>query len=114
MTPFGLYLLALHFLGDWPLQSDWMAARKLDEPLVRLAHVAVYTAVVSSVVVITPWSTTGRVLFAALVAVTHFIIDSQRWKEPVEGFESRPIWFDQAYHIITLAAVVAIVEVAAG
>ncbi|WP_134672610.1 DUF3307 domain-containing protein [Halorussus marinus] len=111
MTSFSLYLLALHLLGDFPLQTDWMAARKIDEPRVRLAHVGVYTAVVSTVLWATPWPPAASALFIALVATTHYVIDSRRWKDPVDGFETRPIWFDQAYHIISLAAAVAIVEV---
>ena len=111
MTPLGLYLLALHFLADFPLQSDMMAAQKLDSPVVRLAHVTVYTLTISPILLVTAWSTTASAVFLTAVFVSHFVIDSQRWKDPVEGFPTRPIWFDQAYHIISLAAAVALVEV---
>jgi hypothetical protein len=37
VTFLGLYALALHALGDWLLQPDWMAARKLDDLLARVS-----------------------------------------------------------------------------
>jgi hypothetical protein len=114
VTPVGLYLLALHFLGDWLLQSDTMAARKLDSVTVRLAHVTMYTLTVAPIVLVTDWSTYGSIGFLAIVFGTHFSIDSRRWKKPVEGFPTRAIWFDQAYHVISLGAAVAIIEVIGG
>lgn len=115
MTEFlTLYALAAHFAGDWPLQSDRMAAQKFDDPVVRTQHVAIYTAVFVPLAVLAEWTLLASGLFLALLAVSHWIIDSQRWKLPVEGFESRPIWFDQAYHVVTLGVVVALTEAVNG
>lgn len=115
MTEFlTLYALAAHFAGDWPLQSDWMADQKLDSAWVRTQHVAVYTLVFVPLVVAAEWSALAGGLFLALLAGSHWLIDSRRWKQPVDGFESRPIWFDQAYHFVALGVVVALAEVVSG
>jgi len=107
----GLSALACHFAGDWILQSDSMAARKLDEWRVRAIHCAIYTAAFAPFVFLASWSGSQASIFAGLVYSTHFAIDTRRWYEPRPGFESRPIWFDQALHVITLGLSVAIVEV---
>lgn len=106
----GLILLAGHLAADWPLQPDWMAAKKLTHPKVRAAHVAVYTTTVTATAALaTNWPPAALAAFAVGIGVPHYVVDSKRWKEPVEGFESRPIWFDQVYHIVTLALVAGIV-----
>lgn len=101
-----LYAFAAHAIGDWPLQSDRMAAEKLDNPRVRAEHVAVYTASFLPVALAADWDRRGMVVFLGSVAGSHYVIDSRRWKEPVEGFESRPIWFDQVFHVVAIAAAV--------
>lgn len=108
----GLYLLAAHFLGDWPLQTDRMAVEKFDNTRVRATHVAIYTATVTAVYLLatTPTAVQAAV-FAGVIGVTHFVVDSRRWKPAVDGFPTRALWFDQVYHILTLAAAVAIIEV---
>ena len=92
-----LYALAAHAAGDFPLQSDWMAANKIDSRSARAAHVAVYTAAFIPVVIASKWSKRRSVAFLGTLATTHFAIDSRRWNENV------PIWFDQALHVIALA-----------
>lgn len=110
MTPFGLYVVAAHAAGDFLLQPDWMTARKLDEHRIRALHVAVYTASFMPVAIAAPWSFPQAGLFLALVAGGHYIIDSNRWAEPSEALPGRPLWFDQAYHLVCLGLAVAIVE----
>lgn len=112
MTDFlTLYALAAHFAGDWPLQSDRMAAEKLESAWVRTQHVAIYTLVFIPVVVAADWTRLASGVFLLGLAGSHWAIDSRRWKQPVEGFESRPIWFDQAYHVVALGVAVAVAEV---
>lgn len=106
----ALYALAAHAAGDFPLQTDRMAAEKFDSRIVRAEHVSVYTLAFVPVAFATDWSTHQRVVFLAGIWGSHFAVDSRRWKEPIEGFETRPLWFDQAYHIITLALVWALVS----
>jgi hypothetical protein len=62
--------LALHLLGDYVLQSNWMAQRKTDEILPALIHATTYTL---------PFAFLGASVWALLViGVTHFIIDHWR------------------------------------
>lgn len=98
-----LYALAAHFAGDFPLQTDRMAAQKFDNSLVRAFHVAVYTAAFVPVTRASEWGRARSTLFLTTLAATHFVIDSRRWVEPKDGFETFPMWYDQALHIIALA-----------
>lgn len=101
---FPLNALAAHAAGDFPLQSDWMAEQKLDSPLARAVHVAVYTASFLPVVRSANWSRRQSIAFLAMIASTHFVIDSRRWNDDV------PVWFDQALHLIALALAVAVAD----
>lgn len=92
-----LYALAAHAAGDFPLQSDWMAANKFDSRKARAVHVAAYTAAFIPVAIASGWTNRQSVAFLGTLATTHFAIDSRRWNENV------PIWFDQALHIVSLA-----------
>ena len=105
-----LYALASHFAGDFPLQSNHMARRKFDNPVVRLAHVAVYTATFVPMVTCTDWSRRQSAAFLATLAVTHYAIDSRRWAENFDGFPTRALWFDQSFHLIALAVCVGVAE----
>lgn len=59
-----------HLVGDYILQSDWMAAEKTKKNLAALAHVATY---------VLPFLFLTRSLPALAVIVgTHFVID--RWR----------------------------------
>lgn len=109
--PLGLYALAAHAAGDFPLQTDRMAAEKFDSDRVRAEHVSVYTTAFLPVALAADWSNRQRAVFLAGIWGTHYAIDTRRWKEPVEGFESFPVWFDQALHIISLAVVFALTVV---
>ena len=112
--PVGLYALAAHAAGDFPLQTDRMAAAKVDDSVVRAEHVSVYTAAFVPVAVAADFSARQGAVFFAGIWATHFVIDSRRWKEPTEGFEAFPVWFDQALHLIALAVVFALTVVIDG
>lgn len=62
--------LICHLLGDYVIQSDWMASEKTKRSLAALAHAVTYTL---------PFLFLTRSWKAlAFIAVTHFIID--RWR----------------------------------
>ncbi len=62
--------LLLHAVGDYILQSDWMATEKTKKSLAALAHVVTY--------VLPFLLLTTSPLALAFIAGTHFVID--RWR----------------------------------
>ncbi|MCB0073301.1 MAG: DUF3307 domain-containing protein [Caldilineaceae bacterium] len=100
----ALELLVLHWLGDFALQSDHMAAHKLSSARVRALHVVIYTLPFIAWLAITgqPWPTVTTL--ALFIAITHFIIDSQlftlgsRWAH-------KPLVLDQGLHLIVLVII---------
>ena len=105
-----LFAIASHAAGDFPLQSDRMAAEKFDSRPVRAAHVATYTLAFVPTVIAAGWGPRRSLAFFTTLATSHFTIDSRRWAEQREGFKTRPVWFDQALHLIALAIAVGVVE----
>jgi len=95
----SLALLSAHLLADFPLQTDHMAANKLDDWMVRLAHAAVHVMVTNAFLfLLTPYA----IIYALMIGVIHFIIDSKRLAEPKDNFELYPIAVDQSLHITSL------------
>lgn len=64
------WLLVLHLVGDYLLQSDWMAQQKTSRTFPALAHAAVYTAPF--------WLLMPSWWALTIVGGTHFVID--RWR----------------------------------
>jgi len=106
----SLYLLAAHTGGDFLLQTNHMATHKFGSTFVRAKHVSAYSLPFVGAAALSSWSTRQRVAFLAGNWVTHFAIDTKRWKEPAEGFETLPVWFDQALHVTSLGLLAALVE----
>ncbi len=96
-------LLILHFLGDFILQSDWMALNKsnLKNPLPLLAHVLVYS---------TCFILSGTWPFIVWVFLTHLITDAITsnitkvlWVNDQRHWFFVMIGIDQLIHYLTLA-----------
>lgn len=66
----GYWLICAHLVGDYILQSDWMATQKTKSPWPCAAHALCYT--IPFAFVMPTWQ---PLLF---VAATHFIIDHWR------------------------------------
>ena len=66
--------LLVHLLGDFVLQSDWMAMNKSKRSLPCLVHVLIYTS--CFLLLTTSW----KVLL--VIGATHFILD--RWHTPLK------------------------------
>lgn len=62
----ALGLIAAHFVGDFVLQSNWMATNKSHRWLALAVHVAVYSAC------LLPFG----LAFAGVNAVAHFCVDA--------------------------------------
>lgn len=65
--PEAYTLMLCHFIGDYYLQSDWMALNKHKQSLPCLVHVLLYTAC------FVPFVHSIPALF--FIAATHFIVD---------------------------------------
>jgi len=90
-----LLLLACHFIGDFPLQSQWMSEEKSKRWEINFYHVAVYISV---------FIVAGAklsLMSLIIIFVTHFFIDtlSARWK--IINY----IWQDQLLHVLVLVFV---------
>ena len=98
----GLDLLAAHMVGDYVLQTDEMAKRKLTDWRVRLLHVICYCLPFICLFAMIDQDMPGGWLFLGLLALTHFITDSRRWASG-EKWPPKPILVDQTIHLVTLA-----------
>lgn len=91
-----LWLIAGHFIGDFPFQSEWMASQKGKSWEVNFYHALVYTATVFVVSAIGGF--TLSLAAAAIILASHFFIEplKSRW-----GIV-KPIWLDQILHLSIL------------
>jgi Protein of unknown function (DUF3307) len=106
----SLLILGAHMIGDFGLQTDYMALHKLTSPRVRTLHVACYCI---PFLLLTVWWCFGMPhapnsrpflrggLFLLTVAVTHWLTDSRLWASG-EKWPPKPILVDQTIHIATL------------
>jgi hypothetical protein len=113
MTPFE-FLLIGHLIGDFLLQTSWMAQHKAKRWLPLLAHVSVYTTVVG----VFGYASGGLSWFAvALIFGSHLALDRKTfvafWVRRVQmvPHNAQPwlvIMADQIFHIIILALAILI------
>ena len=114
MTTFELLMVA-HLVGDWLLQTEWMAMEKRYNWRALLSHVTVYHALIFAVLGYRFGYGDARVYVVVVVlALTHALLDRQ-WpvvrimrllrisvKRPPEKWLE--IAIDQSLHILLLAA----------
>ncbi|BAF60795.1 hypothetical membrane protein [Pelotomaculum thermopropionicum SI] len=101
------WLFIGHLVGDFLLQTNWMAVRKTTSLLALTAHVTVYT--LSVAVFALP---DGGISYkaAALIFATHLIIDRRgfvnlwvRQVNKAEGLQWLHVVSDQCWHLLVLA-----------
>lgn len=97
-----IWLIFAHFIGDFALQSSWMAQNKRRLWYVMLAHCIIWAGVVSIALVYTGRYADWKV---GLLVGGHFAIDS--WK--AIRHDSAETWWqiypDQALHLAQCAVV---------
>lgn len=106
-----LALLALHFIADFILQTDWMATNKWKDPDALLSHVFIYTLcffVFTGIVSIV----TGAALiwlYPFIVGALHYFTDKytsrwthRLWEEKKVHWFFVVIGFDQLLHFIQI------------
>lgn len=111
MTPFA-YLFVAHLIGDYLLQTNWMASYKTTKLSALLAHCTVYTL---SMVVVAYFTFGALPLWAiAIIFFAHVFFDKRTftvwWVENIMRTDSKQFgWLviavDQTFHIITIAVV---------
>lgn len=108
------YLLIGHLIGDFLLQTTWMAMNKASKWLPLLVHVAVYTLVVG----LFGFASGGLSLAAILlIFISHAFLDRKTfvsfWVKRIQMVKgNEQPWLsviaDQIFHIIILAIAIAI------
>ena len=98
----GLGLIAAHLVGDFVLQTEYMAVNKLHNVNVRVYHVTVYCLPFLIWFIFERIPLWEIVQFVLLLWVLHFIVDSRRWASG-EKWPPKPILIDQSLHIVSLA-----------
>lgn len=111
MSPFDLLLLA-HFLGDFPLQTNWMAANKATKWLPLMVHSMLYTTLLGTIAF---FGFGGLIWWQLLVIfLTHVLLDRRTfvtwWMTHV--MKTNPaeypwlgIMVDQVFHVTLLALI---------
>jgi len=99
----SLCLLASHMVGDYIVQTDWMAANKLKDAAARAIHVFAYSLCFIPTACRYAPTHAGAVAFLLLNAAAHFVVDSRRWASG-DRWPPKPILVDQAIHAACLAA----------
>lgn len=117
MMPLFLYIQLLHFLGDFVLQSDWMAQNKSTSNIPLLCHVGTYGAVMFAGLSLIPFihsqplgtASLWIALYALANAAMHFGVDfitsrinSKLWKEKKVHWFFVSVGFDQFLHYVAL------------
>jgi hypothetical protein len=108
-----LWLLTIHWIADFVLQTDWMAVNKSKNILALLAHIGFYSVALFVGFAIwceLPHDTTYRVFaFVGLTAVFHFVTDaitstitSYLWQKEERHWFFVVIGFDQFLHYLQL------------
>lgn len=98
----AMWLIAAHMAGDYLFQSAYMAANKLHDDVVRLAHVTVYTACFVPIAIHYADRPAMALFFLFFLFVTHFLTDSNRWRTS-NPWPAMPILQDQSLHAVQIA-----------
>lgn len=115
ISPFDLLLIA-HLIGDYLLQTEWMAKYKAERWAPLLAHCTVYTLVIGLVSYL--FIPAGLSWWAiGLVFVSHVFLDRRGfvafwYRRVMRVTDDRNKWLmivvDQSFHLIVLAVALGI------
>lgn len=101
------WLLVGHFVGDFILQTRWMAEKKAKEILPLITHSAVYTMAVALFALLAGGLSCWGI---CLIFICHVILDQRAfidyWAAKVNGntnIDWLKITLDQSWHVLILA-----------
>jgi hypothetical protein len=95
-------LLALHFLGDYALQTDYMAKNKKDDWYVLLSHSMVWALCISAGLLYVDKLTLYKFIF---LVSGHFMCDMWKAKQKEPNMEKINLFLDQGFHVIQIVIV---------
>jgi len=93
------WLVIAHYLADFPLQGDFIAANKGKRWYLLAAHCAIWTGIVSMPLALLGGWAWWKI---AMLFVGHYLCD--RWKARQANGPWHLIYFDQAFHGLQLLA----------
>ena len=94
MSELLLFVVFAHYIGDFALQSEWVAINKATKWYVLFAHAMIWTGVISAVLYAFGALTVGKV---ALLLVGHIVTD--KWKTMMPADDWWYIYPDQFVHL---------------
>ncbi len=108
MTPYEI-LLAAHLIGDFILQTNWMAVNKTVKWPALLTHVTIYTFIVALATRL--FAVNLSIWGLLFIFVSHLILDQRtlvRWwvrsvmRAAGPEYEWLPVMVDQIFHLLVL------------
>lgn len=111
-----VYLLVAHLIGDWLVQTHWMATRKSKDWMALFVHISTYHIFVFGALYLAGVSLIPNLLGTLFLAVTHAVLDNRRfeiwWIRKVKKIrepEEIPTWLllgvDQSFHLVLMFVV---------
>jgi len=97
-----LWLLFAHYIGDFALNTDWMALNKGKNWYIMFAHCMVWATPIAIVLEFLSILSFWKIGF---LIVGHFIIDSWRVKRTSPNDFWKFLYYDQILHILQLFVV---------
>jgi len=115
MVQIFIYLLIAHAIGDWLIQTSWMANEKSKHLAPLLAHVFTYHIFTFGALYLGGVDLLVAVYATLFLAVTHAFLDNRRfefwWLRTIKKVrdEEIPVWLllgvDQSFHLVLIALV---------
>lgn len=88
-----IFLIFGHCIGDFALQSEWVAVNKAKEWYIMFSHVMIWTGVLSFILLYFNEFTISKAIF---LSIGHIIMDSYKCRQDEWWY----IYPDQAWHIL--------------
>ncbi len=91
------FLIVAHYIGDFPMQGEFVAMNKGKYWYIMLAHCIIWAGSISTVLAIfglfTPWK-------IAFLIVGHYVMDLWKSRQPYTPENWWKIYPDQCWHVI--------------
>lgn len=101
-----LWLIGAHFIGDFALQSTWMASMKEKHWSILLAHVIIWTTIICIPLKLFGVLALWQVIF---LCIGHYAADWGKMKMLEGGARLHLMFYvDQMWHLLQLVVVVCI------